>query len=251
MAEHHTYYSGTYSGVNLHVMATDASNIQIVNLKGESTLRASDYYGANGGFFVMSNNNVISLALNDGYHIGPGDQGSDNKWNGGGAIAWNGYAFEIYSPIQNKSSLSSNVSGDEANCLPGTWVQGGYSMFLGASNWYSKIKEELSGADPSADVSRAGRTGMVVDTLSKLVYLYVTKNVTTFTSFRKAVQSHIGIQDGDGVNYRYKGLFLDGSYSSQMKAKTVGSPGTTVNIDWSEEGSYRKLTQIIALRDNT
>ena len=251
MAQYHTYHNGTYSGINLHVLTTNASNIQLVNLNEKSSLKGSSYYGINGGFFVMGENLLISLALNNGYQVGPGEQGTDNKWNGGGAIAWNGYAFEVYTPIQTKSQLSSKVAGGSSNCLPGTWAQGGYSMFLGASDWYSRIKSELSGADPSADQTKAGGSGMVADTLSKTVHLYVTKDVTSFTTFRRAVQAHIGISDGGNVNSRYKGLFLDGSYSSQMKAKKPDGSSTVVNVDWSAEGKVRSLTQIVALRNNS
>lgn len=114
MAQYHTYHNGTYSGINLHVLTTNASNIQLVNLNEKSSLKGSSYYGINGGFFVMGENLLISLALNNGYQVGPGEQGTDNKWNGGGAIAWNGYAFEVYTPIQTKSQLSSKVAGGRA-----------------------------------------------------------------------------------------------------------------------------------------
>ena len=124
-------------------------------------------------------------------------------------------------------------------------------MFLGASNWYSLVMAEISGASPSANTYNAARSGIVIDTLSKNVFLYVTKDKTMFEGFRNAIQAHLGIFDGNGQNIRYKGLFLDGSYSSQMKAKKADGANTVVYVDWKSEGQERQLTQIIALRNHS
>lgn len=127
MAQKHTYHTGSHSGKILHVLSTPASNIRLYNLGGRSCLRNSAYYGINGGWF---SNRALNLALNDGKIIGPGTmEGAANNWCGD-AISWNGSNLKAYTPIQDMASLDADV----CNGTPGTWAQGGFSMFLGNSN---------------------------------------------------------------------------------------------------------------------
>lgn len=77
--------------------------------------------------------------------------------------------------------------------------------------------------------------------------LFVTTGNCTYSELRDAIQDYLGIIDGPRFNESYQGLFLDGSYSSQMKA--LDSSNQEVNINFSDNGSYRNLEQIIALKN--
>lgn len=252
MATKHTYHTGTYSGKTLHVLSTPASNIRLYNLKGTSSLINSAYYGINGGFFSWDSNKALNIALSDGAAIGPGDVGTDNNWAGGGVISWNGVSVKFNAPIQEMGKLDEDVRSGQS----GTWAQGGHSMYLGNKNWLSKmygdVLQTVDEHNPDLDKivnNSSYRTGLVADKTTKMVHLVVTLSGCTFSTFRAAIQSYLGISDGSSDSTRYVGLFLDGSYSSQMKAKNTSNNVITVaNLD---SGAYRKLHQIIVLRSAT
>ena len=63
-----------YSGVELHIIRTDAQNIKPVNLMNttRTSMENTNYYGVNGGFFNMSGDNrTLNIALENGNVVGP------------------------------------------------------------------------------------------------------------------------------------------------------------------------------------
>lgn len=118
-------------------------------------------------------------------------------------------------------------------------------MYLGLSNWYEKLKAENWGNKPAYFNSNSVRTGLVVNTSTKKVYLINCSTSATFKTFHDAILARFGTQDGSTLNSIYKGIFLDGGGSSQLKARQ--STGIEINVT----GDSRKLCQIITLRDNS
>lgn len=105
MATNHTYSTGKYGtkSIELHIIKTSASNIKLVNLREKQTLKQSEYYGTNGGFFNMgSGGQSISIGIYNGTVVGS----DKNNWNGGGILAWNGSVISAYRKKQNASDVS-------------------------------------------------------------------------------------------------------------------------------------------------
>lgn len=75
-----------------------------------------------------------------------------------------------------------------------------------------------------------------------LVYQVVTEDNVSTADFRAALQDSLVIFDWAQANNTYQALLLDGSGSSQMRARS--SNGSIVNI----KGDSRNLSQIITLR---
>ena len=90
------YSCATYSGVELHIIRTDAQNIKPVNLMNttRTSMENTNYYGVNGGFFNMSGDNrTLNIALENGNVVGPYLNNYSNGFGnsvGSGAIYWNG-----------------------------------------------------------------------------------------------------------------------------------------------------------------
>lgn len=247
MAEHHGYIKRTYGNKVLHVLYTPASNIRLYTLKGNSCLRNSAYWGVNGGWFDSS---ALNIAYCDGEQVDV--KTNNNNWCGGGVITWNGGQFGVYSNTQNASVLPSEIISEKKT---GTWAQGGHSMNLGNSNWKSLVFDAFGVTEATAPASLlaivntpTGRTAMVVDTITKLVYLFVTQSACTFETFRSLIQTYLEITESTVTSTRYSGLFLDGSKSSQLKAK---SGSTTVYSDTKDGSDYRKLHEVIILRNSS
>ncbi len=249
MATHHTHHSGTYAGKKIDVLTTQASNVCLYNLSGKKTLTDSSYYGINGGFFST---NPISLAISDGTVIS-----EDNGWAGACIITWNGIYFEKFQPAQELSAATRKTLNES-----GTWAQGGIAMRLGNTEWFAKAlsdidqtEDSIKSRDDLIDIYKNSRqrTALVVDTVSRNVFMFVTGMVVKNGSYvsetcslagmRAAIQEYLGIKDVRATdNTRYYGMFLDGGGSTQMKYRD-GSKTTVI-------GGSRKLYQIVALRND-
>lgn len=158
----------------------------------------------------------------------------------------------MYSNTQDASVLPSEIISEKKT---GTWAQGGHSMNLGNSKWKSLVFDAFGVTEATAPPNllaivntATGRTAMVVDKITKLVYLFVTQDACTFESFRNLIQTYLEITETTTTNAKYSGLFLDGSKSSQLKAKD-GS--TTVYSDTKDGSDYRKLHEVIILRNSS
>lgn len=235
------------NGIKLHIMKTNASNIMLRNLKCEHNLFDRIYFGINGGFFSWTKNGnryrVLNLAKCDGAVVGPNsDDGISNGWLGGGVIYWDGKYLKC---LTGEPTIeASEIPGTKDT---GTWAQGGYSMWLGDKKAKERSLEEVNNDDQYGYLSNSakGRTALVADLTYKKVYLIVTPSSNTFTTFKQAIEEYLNITEGDTASSRYKGIMLDGSGSSQMKAKN--SSGDVVEI----RGDERNLCEIIALRNAT
>ena len=244
MATNHTYTSGTYNSVNLSIITTAASNIKLLNLRnttgGMKSLQASSYFGINGAWFNMgTGDDILNIAKNNGSFVGPNTEGQNN-YVGSGAVAWNGSQLSCYSSVDSADDISFLSNSN-------TWGQGGIALWLGYSAWENQVRNQ-SGAEIYLS-GNAARTAMIANMSTNQVYLIVTTNNVTTTSFRSAIQSFLGIIDQGQANNTYQGIMLDGGGSSQLKAKN--SANTTINIANSSGGVYRPLTQIVALKSTT
>lgn len=233
------YTCATYSGVELHIIQTDAQNIKPVNLMNtaRTSMEDTNYYGVNGGFFNMSGDNrTLNIALENGNVVGPYRNDYSNGFEnniGSGAISWNGSQLSTTYSVEYADQLS--IYGNS-----GTWAQGGIGLWLGYYDWENQFKIQKN-ADAYLD-RKSQKTAIVADMNGNLVYLVVTEDNVSTADFRAALQDYLGIFDGAQANNTYQGLLLDGSGSSQMRARS--SNGSIVNI----KGDSRNLSQIITLR---
>jgi hypothetical protein len=217
-------------------------------LEKKSDLKTSNFFGINGGFFELGSNDIkcFNIAVSDGKHLGseiteiPIDPKElETTLNGTGL--WNGVGSGViyYDGHETKYQFTLNAANISGISNPGTWAQGGISMFLGKEDWKGKD-------DPynyyGIDAKASGRTALVTDK-SNNVYLIVTDTHNSMREFRGAIQKYFGISEGNGENAIYTGLFLDGSGSSQLKC--IKSEGSVFNV----RGDSRKLAQVIYLVD--
>jgi len=227
------YLSGTYNGLDLGIMRVPAQNIGMASLSWSNYLSNTSYYGINGGFWANKpgEQRTLNISVKNGSNT---CAGADTNRVGKGTIYWNGNSLNY-----KIASTKSEISGISSS---GTWAQGGISMFLGNSNWKSRTNsEEGNGYNPDQAYGW-GRTAIVANIPEKIVYLIVTNTTTvTMTSIRKAIQDFVGITDGSTDNSSYKGLFLDASGSSQLRA--INCNGTVEN----KPGDSRTLLQIITV----
>lgn len=243
MPAHYRYINQTTAnGVELHILKTDASNIMFRDLEQERSLVDSIFFGVNGGFFGTG---IINIAKCDGVNYG----GQNNDNVGGGIITWNGSSLHCYT-----NSSMRNVSTVLSTNATGTWAQGGYSMFLGASDARERSLEEVNNTDPNHYLTygSAGKTALVADLSTDTIYLFVARaddpndDLITFTTLRRAIQYYLNIPEGTTPSSRYKGLMLDGGGSSQLRGKKTD--GTIVTVRGEEN---RHLRQVIVMRDAT
>ena len=231
----------TANGIELHILKTDASNIMFRNFKKKQSLVDSIFFGVNGGFF---GGDAINIAKCDGVNYGR----TDNDNLGGGIITWDGSSLHCY----NNSAMR-NVETVLSTNEKGTWAQGGYSMFLGASDARERSLAEVNDNDRGYLTDPAdGKTALVADMSTDTVYLIAARdendeNTITFTDFRRAIQYYLNIPEGSTPSSRYKGLMLDGGGSTQLRGKKTNGSIVTV----STSGYKRPLCQVIVMRDAT
>lgn len=256
MAYTYTYYPNGICA--LHIIKTAASNIKLTTLNtaedGENpldvmkTLAQTNYIGVNGGFFLSDITSIggtprpqqlVNIATQDGNVVGPSWEGTNNG-TGTGAVGWNGSQLSCYTNVTSKNNIS--FSGN-----PGTWVQGGIALWLGYSQWRTKVDAQKGDKEYLVDedylTEGSSRTAMIAQMNTNEVYLIMTTGAPTFAEFRTAVQLYFGINDGAQANNSIQGVMLDGGISSQMRVK---------------DGAYiqnlpllgnRKLAQLVVLKN--
>jgi hypothetical protein len=214
----------------MNIIQVPAANIGLSTLGRALPLSTSTYKGINGGWFDMSGTvKTLNIAVKNGNVV---CNGGDANGVGSGVIYWTGSTL-AYTTAQ----YSNQISGISSS---GTWAQGGISMFRGNSNWASLTIAEYD--EYPVDSTSIGRAAIVAKIATKTIYLFVTNtNLVTMTSFRTAIQNFLRISDGPSDNSSFKGLFLDGSGSAQLKA--IDMANATVSIT----GDGRALTQIITV----
>ena len=232
----HSYTKAYKNGITLHIIETHANNIQMVNLRQDSELSESPYYGVNGGYFTFDgvSEGCFNMALNNGEGVGPGISGTYNADFGFGVIGYyNSNVF--YVPYcTNNTNLRNELGGNAV------WAQGGGVLNLGDPNW--TVYDMDYTEDPTG--SSRGRTAIVANTTTNKVYLVVMQEdvAKSVAAFRTAIMSYFGITSS---NTNYVGLLLDGGGSSSLKAKRYAN----VTYDVYQDNG-RKLCQIIALKSN-
>lgn len=247
------YFTYTASNkVVLHVVTTPPKTIKLLNYEKVGTLVSSKYYGINGGWFNMStglsDHRTLSIAMQDGEPVGPEDtikqdglvQDGSTNCIGRAVIAYNGGTINYYQRI-NVASEIPNIDGI------GRWAQGGVALNLGKIDWTADVYEANCAVESHA------WTAMVADMRSsnRVIYLIVAKDPNnrkglTPRIFRTAIEEMLNIVDGNVESATYKGILLDGSKSSQMRA--LDSAGGVVTFDVFSAGGVverRALCQII------
>ncbi len=91
--KNYTYYNEVVNGIELHIIKTPGSNIELKALGNEKTLKESGYFGCNGGWFSFKTANVVSnIAANNGTPVvsAEGNGGIGNYIGGetGGTIVY-------------------------------------------------------------------------------------------------------------------------------------------------------------------
>ncbi|MCP1308883.1 hypothetical protein [Paenibacillus tyrfis] len=234
----YSYSTNPRKSITLHIMQTRADNITFKSLANKKNLKNSGYEGINGGYFPMNGENkTFSIAIENGVPLIPASEKpgySDGRSNLSttdprGTLVWNGDNFSV-----QKVQFYDKITGTNKN--KPWWAQGGVSMNLGDSKWKTKIEGEKL-PNPNGDAQRSAIVGYEKD-----VYLIVTNDATSASTFRAAIQDRFKITETDNGTSKYKGIFLDGSGSSQMAGRD--SKGNKVSLT----GDSRPLVQIITFK---
>ena len=243
----HDYSTGTYNNIVLHIIRTHARNIRLFDqtstAAGRKPLHNSGYFGINGGWFDLGTPfDILNIAMYNGNNVGNGEYGGRVNTVGSGAIGWNGDTNSL-SFFTNAASCDSIPFSAQAN----SWVQGGFHLWLGNSNWQTQFVNQPSGS--SFINGNAYRTAMIANKSTNNVYLVVTNQSVSVSAFRGAIQSYMGITDGSQSNANIQALLLDGGLSSQLRAKD--SNGAIKEIYMESGGAARSLAQIAVLKYET
>ena len=98
-------------------------------------------------------------------------------------------------------------------------------MSLGNQNWVSVVNKAV---DVNSD--HEGLSAIVVNLDTNKVYLIATAKNVNYVEFRSAIQSYLGLKDSAATNDpAWKGLFLDGGASTQLRCAEV--PGHRSEIE--------------------
>ena len=243
----HDYSTGTYNNIVLHIIRTHARNIRLFDqtstAAGRKPLHNSGYFGINGGWFDLGTPfDILNIAMYNGNNVGNGEYGGRVNTVGSGAIGWNGDTNSL-SFFTNAASCDSIPFSAQAN----SWVQGGFHLWLGNSNWQTQFVNQPSGS--SFINGNAYRAAMIANKSTNNVYLVVTNQSVSVSAFRGAIQSYMGITDGSQSNANIQALLLDGGLSSQLRAKD--SNGAIKEIYMESGGAARSLAQIAVLKYET
>ena len=256
MAQNYTYATGTYNGCDLHIIRTEAWNIVMGGLRQEKTLASGYFYGINGGFFDAGTSkagNTKEIALNNNTPIYYKTQ------NGKDTGGWHnkmGHACLCYDNANKKlvfrskaapssSGLNKDMSSGDSldNVVAASaryWAQGGPDFRLGMpdGSWEEDLSSEIEYMNVNA-ISNV-RTCICANLSANMVYLIISTSKATISEFRKAVHSYLYVPTS-GYHTNVVGIFLDGGSSTSMRCKD--NSGNVFSF------GYRKLEQIIALRD--
>lgn len=255
MAQNYTYVTGTYNGCDLHIIRTEAWNIVMGGLRQEKTLASGYFYGINGAFFDPHgpDGNTKSIALNNNTPIYYKTQ------NGKDTGGWHnkmGHACLCYDNANKKlvfrskaapssSGLNKDMSSGDSldNVVAASaryWAQGGPDFRLGMpdGSWEKGLSLEID--NMNVNVGSRERTCICANLSANMVYLIISTSKATISEFRKAVHSYLYVPTS-GYHTNVVGIFLDGGSSTSMRCKD--NSGNVFSF------GYRKLEQIIALRD--
>ena len=237
MATNYTYID--YGGY--HIIKTKASNIYLISLNrqyGEDKYISDardalgkPYYGMNASFFKTSTSALCNIAYQDGRPVGPDTQGSTNADGCGASIVcWDRSKLKLYDGVTSGSS-------SYIPTLRGTWAQGGINLNLWDTNWVNKFKEH---SDPDLLNGISARTGILINTNSNEVYLFMTPAITqTVANYRDAIKKYIDyFENSSGT--QWQAILTDGGASAQM---------VCADVDVRVLLKSRPVPQIIALKD--
>ena len=255
MAQNYTYVTGTYNGCDLHIIRTEAWNIVMGGLRQEKTLAGGYFYGINGAFFDPHgpDGNTKSIALNNNtpiYYKTDGDK-MDGGWHnkmGHACLCYDNANKKLVfrsSAAPSSSGLKKDMSSGDSldNVVAASaryWAQGGTDFRLGMpdGSWEEGLSSEIQDMDVNSDPNV--RTCICANLSANMVYLIISTSKATISEFRKAVHSYLYVPTS-GYHTNVVGIFLDGGSSTSMRCKD--NSGNVFSF------GYRKLEQIIALRD--
>lgn len=208
-------YMDDNTGRDVYIVKTKASNIELVNLTSSSypkgkTIKNSGYYGMNASWYeeIKEGSDIYSCILNiayqDGKPLGALSQYKYGQKNRVGDCLIYYKNGSVYYAEGVKDSSDSRVPKTS-----GSWAQGGMGLFLGNSNWLSLFRNQpMTTEDYSKGT--APRSGMVVNTNTKDVYLFAVPVASTdLISFRQIIMDYFGLKDGASNSY-IRAILLDG-----------------------------------------
>ncbi|GAA6387683.1 hypothetical protein LAWASA_1263 [Lawsonibacter asaccharolyticus] len=214
-------YMDDNTGRDVYIVKTKASNIELVNLTSSSypkgkTIKNSGYYGMNASWYeeIKEGGDIYSCILNiayqDGKPLGALSQYKYGQKNRVGDCLIYYKNGSVYYAEGVKDSSDSRVPKTS-----GSWAQGGMGLFLGNSNWLSLFRNQpMTTEDYSKGT--APRSGMVVNTNTKDVYLFAVPVASTdLISFRQIIMDYFGLKDGASNSY-IRAILLDGGASTEL-----------------------------------
>lgn len=236
MATNHTCISFTdSSGRDFKIIQTAASNIKLRSYADPITLRDEDLYGMNGSFFNTSTNKLLNIAYQDGVCIGNDVDSDDGYRNSCGTslISWTGSVLRCNNSV---TTGASTYVPKTAN----SWAQGGIGLFLCDSNWSTRFHSQ-AGVPDDIDGGSA-RSGILINTSTKQVYLFMTRILTTIVSdLRSAMMQYAGLTEGGSAG-SWAAIMVDGGRSAQLRGESINSYVSVLP---------RAVPQVITLKSKT
>lgn len=242
-----TYYTRPSSSREFYILKTHANNIKLVNLFNETgacqKIRDTNYYGMNGSFFnhgTVRHAALQNIVVEQGETIGSGirlpnyNNAYDGTLNiiGSSLVYWTGTALRCANDVE--SSSDSVVPTGYSS-----WAQGGLGLYLCDRNWQAKYQSESNAASYPINES-APRTGILINTSTKEVYLFACRLIATVAELRTAMMEYAGLTEGGSAG-NWAAIMTDGGQSVQLHS----SEGTV------SAASARAVAQIIALKRTT
>ena len=153
---------------------------------------------------------ILNIAYQDGKPLGALSQYKYGQKNRVGDCLIYYKNGSVYYAEGVKDSSDSRVPKTS-----GSWAQGGMGLFLGNSNWLSLFRNQpMTTEDYSKGT--APRSGMVVNTNTKDVYLFAVPVASTdLISFRQIIMDYFGLKDGASNSY-IRAILLDGGASTEL-----------------------------------
>lgn len=120
-------------------------------------------------------------------------------------ICWNGSRL---------SCLNNIVHSTDAGVpqVQNSWAQGGIGLYLCDRNWTEKYTAE--GNTPSLS-KNAARTGILINTSTKYVYLFANRVMSTVPVLRAAMMAYAGLTNGGSAG-SWAAIMTDGGRSTQL-----------------------------------
>lgn len=156
---------------------------------------------------------ILNIALQNGKNVGSGwgfpdsDYAMDGTINlvGKSVICWNGSRL---------SCLNNIVHSTDAGVpqVQNSWAQGGIGLYLCDRNWTEKYTAESN--TPSLS-ENAARTGILINTSTKYVYLFANRVMSTVPVLRAAMMAYAGLTNGGSAG-SWAAIMTDGGRSTQL-----------------------------------